>query len=262
MNQPKLFQKFTYFFIFSASIFFAIQLFNLIKRQAVNILFFDQWDFLTPLFGNPTTWEMFTYQHGPHRQGLGLFYSSFIGWLTDWNTRAECFGIGFILLLVTIGAFLLKWRLFGKFTVWDILIPAITFSFMQLESIVLTPNPAHGAIPILMVIIAGIFLTLENLYLRYLGLVFISFFATYTGFGFFLGLIIPLVLIISSLIHWQEKNKTAAKISAVSLFFSILSTASFFINYRFNSVQDCFQFPFSEPLNYLSFIGLQLSMFF
>src|SRR5262245_49757008 len=156
MNRAKINNWITYLLIGMANIFFGVRLYNLIKRQAVNVLFFDQWDFLTPLFGNPTIWEMFTRQHGPHRQGLGLFVSQAVGIATNCNTRAECFGIGIILILVTIGAFLLQWRLFGKLTVWDVLIPAMTFTVMQLESVVLTPNPAHGALPIFFIIISGL----------------------------------------------------------------------------------------------------------
>lgn len=261
MSQTKIINWINYVLIGGATIFFAIRLYNLIKRQAVNILFFDQWDFLIPLFSNPTSWEMFTYQHGPHRQGLGLFVSSLIGQATNWNTRAECFGMGIILVLVTLGAFLLKWRLFGKLTAWDMLIPSITLSFMQLESIVLTPNPAHGALPILLVIISGLILTLNNFYIRYFGLAFVTFLAIYTGFGFFLGLIAPMIFAFSCISHWLKKEKKQMIVGGTSFVISIVSFASFFIGYTYSPVQDCFQSPLTNPLNYLSFIGLQLSMF-
>jgi flagellar biogenesis protein FliO len=261
MNRFKLTDWLVRFFIFGATVFFGIRLFKLINKHAVNVLFFDQWDFLTPLFKQPTMWEMFTYQHGPHRQGLGLFVSQAIGLATNWNTRAECFGMGFILVLVTIAALILKKRLFGKLTGWDVLIPSITLSFTQIEAIVLTPNPAHGALPILLTLIGGLLLTVDNKYLRYFGLVFVTFFATYTGFGIFLGIVTPIILFLSCLLHWFNKEQQPMAISGGALVISIISFGSFFIDYVFSPVQDCFQLPYEHLQNYVTFVSLELAMF-
>lgn len=262
MNRARINNWIPYLLIAASFVFFSLRMRGFIRRQAVNILFYDQWDFLTPLFGNPTAWEMFTRQHGPHRQGLGLFVSQAVGLASHWNTRAECAVIGLILVLVTIAALYLKKRLFGNLTGWDLLIPAITLTYTQIETVVLTPNPAHGALPILLVVISCLILTLENIYLRYLGLVFITFFATYTGFGFFLGVVTPVVLFLCVLIHWINKEKTSMTAAGIALFLSIVSFASFFINYTFSSVQDCYQSPFTKFFDYLSFISLELSTFF
>lgn len=261
MNRAKINNLIVYLLIGTSIVLFGFRLFDLINRHAVNILFFDQWDFLSPLFENPTAWEMFTRQHGPHRQGLGLFVSKAVGIATDWNTRAECFTIGFILILVTLLALLLKKRLFGKLTVWDVLIPSITLSFTQIEAASMNPNPAHGALPILMVVISGLLLTLENKYIRYFGLVFITFFATYTGFGFFLGLAIPVILLICFLLHRANKEKPPIIIAGIAFLLSIISFASFFIGYVFDPVAGCFQLSIAPIIDYLSFISLELTTF-
>lgn len=261
MNQYKTEKLRTYAFITLAIGIFTFRLFYYINKQAVNILFFDQWDFLTPLFDNPSLIEMFTKQHGPHRQGLGLFISLAIGELTSWNTRAESFGIGVILVLSTIVFLFLKKRLSGSLNIWDILIPAIVLSPTQLEAIVLTPNPAHGAIPLLLLALSCIILTLENPIIRCSLLVFIGFLATYTGFGFFLGFLTPVLLFIYVLAHWINGEKKLQIISGVSLVISIIAFASFFFQYQFSPAQDCFQFPDHNLLAYVPFISLELAFF-
>src|SRR5689334_23098494 len=108
MNQAKIKSLVSYLLIGISFIYFGLQLRGFIRRHAVNVLFFDQWDFLTPLFSTPSLWEMFTRQHGPHRQGLGLFVSQAVGIATDWDTRAESLVIGFILILASVAALILK----------------------------------------------------------------------------------------------------------------------------------------------------------
>lgn len=236
-------------------------LFKLIKRHSVNILFYDQWDFSTPLFSNPTIWEMFTKQHGPHRQGIGLFVSAIIGYISNWNTRAESYFLGFILILISILALYLKKRLFGHLIAWDLLIPAIILSFTQIEALVLTPNPAHGILPLFLVIICCLILTIENTFRRYLSLLIITFLATYTGFGVFVGLVTPFILLVSLLIFIRNKEQNNARIAGFSFLISLLSFGSFFANYIFSPAVDCFQFPHSKPLEYFSFIGLEFANF-
>src|SRR5687767_9566619 len=48
-----------------------LRLVVLVKENAVDLLFEDQWDLLTPLFEDSGAWAAFCLQHGPHRQGLG-----------------------------------------------------------------------------------------------------------------------------------------------------------------------------------------------
>ena len=55
----------------------AFRLFALIARYSVDVLFGDQWDYLSAFFGHdPSLSELFFWQHGPHREGIGLFAQS------------------------------------------------------------------------------------------------------------------------------------------------------------------------------------------
>ena len=50
----------------------AFRLFRLTAQYAVNIFFWDQWDFNdATLFEHHSPWQIFRFQHGSHRQGLG-----------------------------------------------------------------------------------------------------------------------------------------------------------------------------------------------
>ena len=48
------------------------RLFRLISRYAVNIFFWDEWDLkAVTLFQKNSLWQMFNWQHGWHRLGIG-----------------------------------------------------------------------------------------------------------------------------------------------------------------------------------------------
>src|SRR5437870_4836586 len=75
----------------------ALRLFHLIDQYAVNILFWDQWDFYDPLFRNASLWDMFNYRHGPHRQGLGYFLIKWVAGISRWDSRADIFSIAVVM---------------------------------------------------------------------------------------------------------------------------------------------------------------------
>ena len=61
-----------HFLVLGAYLLLGVRFFGLISRNAVNVLFWDPWDFDdATLFQQHSVWEMFRWQHGWHRQGLG-----------------------------------------------------------------------------------------------------------------------------------------------------------------------------------------------
>src|SRR5215813_15241915 len=73
------------------------RLFTLISRYAVNVFFMDQWDFNeATLFEKHSLWEMFRWQHGPHRQGLGALLSFSVVPDPIKNKHSESFLVGAI----------------------------------------------------------------------------------------------------------------------------------------------------------------------
>src|SRR5215211_6693108 len=69
--------------IVSSGVAVGYRFFALINTYAVNLLFYDQWDFYNPLFREQGLWDLFSYQHGPHRQGLGEIVIKIVAGLTQ-----------------------------------------------------------------------------------------------------------------------------------------------------------------------------------
>ena len=70
----------------------ALRLLILISHYAVNVFFMDQWDIAdATLFQRHSLWEMFRWQHGPHRQGLGSLLAYLIEPFFHWSSRSESF---------------------------------------------------------------------------------------------------------------------------------------------------------------------------
>src|SRR5580692_1317619 len=139
--------------VITAFVVLGIRFFTFISDYAVNVLFYDQWDFLSLFFkDNPGLGQLFLYQHGPHREGLGLVVDSFLYPATRWNTRAESFFIGGCIFAAALVALLLKYRLFGRLSYADVAIPLIFLTMAQYEGIIGIPNAAYGGLPLLLIL--------------------------------------------------------------------------------------------------------------
>src|SRR5207245_6614855 len=95
---------------------FATRLGFLIDRSAVNILFWDEWDYLQPLRDHVGAWRLFSWQHGPHRMGLGYLFIAAVYGASGWDGRAEAFATGVVFVLITTLALVLKRVVVGRFT--------------------------------------------------------------------------------------------------------------------------------------------------
>ena len=71
-----------------------VRLFHVIDRLAVNVIYWDEWDFLGGLFEDRGWWDLFTWLHGPHREGLGYAVIKICALLSSWDTRFEAFVVG------------------------------------------------------------------------------------------------------------------------------------------------------------------------
>jgi hypothetical protein len=242
--------------VFAAFAALSARLVVLISLYAVNVFFMDQWDFNeVTLFQKHSLWEMFRWQNGPHRQGLGAILSFLIDPLFHWNSRTESFLVGAIVILATGCALWLKRRLYGDFAFFDVCIPLILLTPLQYETLYITANLAHGPLPLLLVVLFCLAWTMPNIYLR-LGLVLlINFFAIHTGFGFFLGLITPAAIVADYWLNLRFLQK-GRLLFLISLLLSIGSLMSFFVNYHFETSVDCSPNLFQSPLSYAQFLWL------
>jgi hypothetical protein len=236
-----------------ATLLFTVRLFHFIDRHAVNVLFWDQWDFWGGLFEGAGPWTLWRWQHGPHRQGLGGLVVAVTAWLTDWNARIEVFVSGAIMLLAALAALALVRRERGRWVGSDAVLPVLFLSLSQYELFALTPNPAHGPLPLLLVMLFALGLQMRSRWRGLAVLVATNFAATHTGFGVFLGAVAPVVF--AARLTAAVRNQSGRLTPAVGLAAALGSLALFFHGYVPNPSATCFQFPDPHPVRYVSFLG-------
>src|SRR3981081_625139 len=61
----------------------------IVHRYGVNIFFWDQWDYLDPLFGGDGLRTRCTWQHGPLREGVEYRVIDGAYALSGWDTRSD-----------------------------------------------------------------------------------------------------------------------------------------------------------------------------
>jgi hypothetical protein len=237
----------------------AFRLFLTIHTEAVNIFYTDQWDFNEPVLFHPQPlWQAFRHQHGPHREGLGAFIGLAVGRLSHWNTRAEAFTIGIIVVVASLCALWLKKRLLGALTYWDAIIPMLFFTRVQWETFLGSTNPALGALPLLLIVVYALAWTCQRDLLRYSLILISNFLSIYTGYGLFLGFVTPPLLAIDAYQKARtEGHKAWYPVAACLL--SVASLLSFFSGYVQNP--NCFAFIHSHPASYVKFVMMMFSGF-
>ncbi len=241
----------------------AYRTFEVIRLYSVNILFFDQWDFLGPLFSGETSLaSLFLYQHGPHREGLGLVADRAIYPLTRWNARAESFLIGACVFAAMALALLLKRKLFGRFSFGDVAIPMMFLTLTQYETFIGTPNAAYSGLPLLLIMLYCLALLHPNYRFRYALCLVLNFLLIYTGFGLFMGLITSAVFALEC--YWWLRSDSVVPFGAsfAALGVAVLSFASFFAHYTFTTATGCFDLPWNNWLEYPWFMALMIGRFF
>ncbi len=233
----------------------SVRLFRFASKYSVNVLFWDQWDYLEPFFRDGSIFEKFWKQHGPHRQGLGALVIHVVYSLTAWNTRSEAFVVAAILCISSALALWIKLRVTGHFEFLDVSIPLVFLSLRGWETLAGTVNPAHGSLPLLLVIAFSLAQTFESPVARVGTGVCAAVLAIFTGFGLFMGLVAPLVLLLEL---FRAKRLFTRALASVGLVVVLGAFACFFIGYVFQPAVACFVFPDPHPERYVRFFGAML----
>ena len=234
-----------------------IRLLLYVRRYAVDVLYRDQWDFLDPLFRGDGPWAMFVLQHGPHRQGLGGLLLAWVLPASAWSLRVEA--MVSVLILVLGGA--LAWATVRRATgatAWtDVVAPLLCLGGGLEEILVGTSNPAHGPIPMALVLALALAWTTRPPVPRALACSLLGGLATFTGFGFFAGVVNP-VLFAAEWVHGRQDARRRGA-AVVGLALSVAVLAGFFAGWRFVTAADCFRFPHPRPVEYLDYLGFLLA---
>ncbi len=202
--------------------------------------YWDQWDFYNPFFKPQGLWKIFSWQHGPHRQGLGSFIIWAVNAATDWNQRAQAFTVGMVMVAAAAAFLWLKRRLFASLQWYDAIPVLMILSVKPMETYCGCPNVSHGALPLLLIILLCIALTLNTILLRYCLAAGIYFLTLFTGYGFLAEPILPALLIIDCLHRCRSRQWKQACIAAGALICCLAAIAFFYHDYSFSHTAECF----------------------
>ncbi len=229
-------------------------------RHSVNLLFWVQWEFCEPLFAHASLWRTFTWQHGPHREGIGLVFDRLVLDWTHWSDRAEGLLIVAVILAAASFAVWLRVKIFGKLDYADVVIPCLFLTLAPMDILIGVPNPSYSAFPELLIMLYCLAWMIRREPARYSSIVVLNFLLVYTGFGFFMG-IVTLALLALDIGRTVRVSPRRATLPVAVLGLAAISLASFFYQYKWIPAVHCFVFPDPHPLNYPWFVSLMLTFF-
>jgi hypothetical protein len=230
-----------------------------VHRFSVNLLWWDQWDFWEPLLYQQGWWKAFDREHGPIREGIGLVFAKIVANLSHWNTNADAYSIVCLVILASVAAVLLKYRLFKKITWWDAIIPVIVLTIAQFEIWVATPNAAHGPFPILLLMLYCLGWTVDSPARRHLCLIITSFFLIYTGFSIVIAPVHVYLVAAEMYTAYKTRDKRRVAWSVATLLSTAGTVALFMIGYV--TVPGCYGISHPKALDYVRFVALMLVHF-
>lgn len=230
-----------------------------LDAYSVNVLFLDQWRIHEPLFAGDSIWAMFLLQVGPVREGLGGLLTGLIATVSSWNTRVESAAIWALLVIATTLAITLRWRLLGPPAWTDVAIPAVFLTTAQTETVIGTPNPAHAALPLCLVLAACHALLIRDPRARAAVLAVAGFALTFTGFGLFGAFALSALLLVRALGTLRAGSLSTARSDLAAAAVTGLSLAAFFaFPYVFEPAIECFGTAPPRVWEFPAFAGLML----
>lgn len=230
-----------------------------VKKYAVDIFYSDQWDFYSPLFYDSSLWELFAWQHGPHRQGVGMLVIALLAETSGWDVRVDAYAVAVLLCLAGGCAYFLKHRLFGKLSFSDIYISLLFLSMIQYENIVVVPNISYAGFPLLLLMVYACCQLVNDTTKRIVSTLGLTFLMTFTGFGMF---IFPLTTVVLLREHFFLRSFPKVGFLWMSLAALALIAWSFSLGYRFDPAIPGFAITLEYVLLYPLFVSLMLAMFF
>lgn len=160
-----------------------IRLVGFVQDNAVNLLFEDQWDFLTPMFQGRGPWANFFFQHGPHRLGLGGLIEWYLYTATGWDIRADAWAAVVVLVMATAIALVLAARLRGRLSWSDAGFPLLLLGPMHWETMIFTPSLAHSIVPLLLTFLLAYSWSLTRGSTRVIAVAVFGALILFTGYG-------------------------------------------------------------------------------
>jgi len=130
--------------------------------------------------------------------GTGTGHYGLLNDVSGSNANWISFTVSFLIFLSCLVYLSIKYKLFGKLQPFDLIIVIVVLSLNQYEVLVITPFISHSAVPALFVSLFCLSLFIRSLYLRNLLLVIINLNLVYSGFGFFMGPVTMMLILIET----------------------------------------------------------------
>ncbi|HKA13479.1 MAG TPA: hypothetical protein VKH41_00555 [Myxococcota bacterium] len=203
----------------------------MIHRHAVNVPFWDQFSLYEAFARGTGAWGLFRWQHGPHRQGLPFLLIAGLARATDWDARADAFAVGAAVCAAAALALWLRRRVSGPFHAADAAIPLLVLTPAQYGIFIHTPNPSHGAGPLVLLLALCLAFTVERRAVRYPAVVALHFLMIHTGFGLLAAPLVPGLLGVCALRDARASGVRAAILPAACAALSVANLAIFWIGY-------------------------------
>jgi hypothetical protein len=236
---------------------------ELVNTHAVNMMFGDQWDLYQPMFLGQGWWETYALQHGPHREGIGLVLTRALAIASGWDSRWEAFAAS-VLLIGAAALGLRLVRLFGvaRNSLLLVAVPLLFLNVHQYETFVGPVNLSYSAAPMVLFMAYCLSWFLPGNLWRLLAIAALTFLLIFSGFGLFVGLLTPPVLVVEAVQAWRSRERAhvAAALAAIAL--TGAGWALFARGYTFQPSAPGFRFPYEHPLEYFVFVGRMLGNFF
>jgi len=234
-----------------------------VNAHAVNILYWDQWDFYQPLFQGQGWWATFARQHGPHREGLGLIVTRLLADLSGWNSRWEAFAVLAIMASAAgLGVLLAEHCGMRGRLLLLAGVPLLFFNAHEYEIYVGAVNLSYAAVPLALLMAYCLSWFVRGTAGRMAAISVLSFLLIFTGFGLFVGLLTPLLLVTEAVQSWRSGERRHCAMALAALACSAAAWAAFAHGYTFQPAVAGFRFPYERPFQYLVFAARMLGHFF
>jgi amino acid permease len=100
-------------------------------------------------------------------------------------------------------------------------------------------------------------LLIGSLFARYASLLIVNFLAIYSGYGFFLGVATPIMLL-AEIVRVRHNGRALVQ-ATLALIIALFSLATFFNGWIFTPAAPCFRFPIHPWIRYAWFAALMLA---
>src|SRR6266581_3621214 len=130
------------FVVLACFLFPLLRLLILVRDFTVEILYYQQLDFYDAYFQKLSWAQIFRFQHGEHRLGVGGILQAIVLDASSWRNSAVSYSIVTVLLLAALSVLFLKRRMSGRLEIIDGALPILFLTSNQYETIVIAPSLA------------------------------------------------------------------------------------------------------------------------